>query len=73
MSGKECPRCRGPMEAGYVADKGHGDMLKRQEWIAGEPEKSIWHGLKTKGRERHPLRTFRCTRCGYLESYAKPE
>ena len=33
-------------------------------------------GLKTKGRESYPVRSYRCEKCGYLEFYAreaKPE
>jgi hypothetical protein len=58
------------MEPGFVLDKGHHNSRGEQQWVEGEPERSFWHGLKTKGREQHPVRTFRCERCGYLESYA---
>ena len=68
---KECLRCRGPMERGFVLDRGHGQHKDTQKWIEGKPERSFWMGLKTKGREQHPVRTFRCERCGYLESYAQ--
>ena len=70
MQAPECPRCRGSMATGLVLDRGHGDSVKQQEWFEGEPVKSFWSGLKLKGREHHVVRTFRCTRCGYLESYA---
>jgi hypothetical protein len=39
------------------------------EWIEGAPEKR-WGGLKTKGKRRLPVQTFRCGRCTFLESYA---
>lgn len=67
-----CPRCQGQMQRGFVPDKGHGDGLKVPEWLEGQPEPSFWRGLKTKGRERFAVQTFRCTRCGFLESYANP-
>jgi hypothetical protein len=67
---KECLRCRGPMEPGFVLDKGHHNSRDVQKWIEGEPERSFWQGIKTKGREQHLVRTYRCERCGYLESYA---
>jgi hypothetical protein len=57
------------MEPGLVLDVAHGEV-RQQQWLEGEPERSFWVGLKTKGRESHPVRTFRCDRCGYLESYA---
>jgi hypothetical protein len=57
------------MEQGLIIDNTHGGNVQ-SEWAEGEPEYSIWWGLKLKGRERHPIITFRCERCGYLESYA---
>jgi hypothetical protein len=39
-------------------------------WVAGKPEKSRWTGTKLKGKEHHLIHSFRCIRCGYLESYA---
>ena len=70
MNAPKCPRCGSSMEPGFVVDKAHGDLARQQEWLEGEPVKSFWLGLKTQGRDRHPVRTFRCERCGYLESYA---
>lgn len=68
----QCPKCRGQMEPGFLLDKAHHDQLKSSEWLEGQPESSFWGGLKTKGRDRFPVRTNRCTGCGYLESYAGP-
>lgn len=68
---KECLRCRGPMEPGFVLDRGHHSVAQTQDWVEGEPERSFWTGLKTRGKEKVPVRTFRCERCGYLEAYAK--
>ncbi|HXI20046.1 MAG TPA: PF20097 family protein [Gemmatimonadales bacterium] len=66
----DCPKCECPMEPGVLLDRGHYDSLGTAEWLEGNPEKSIWTGLKTKGKERLPVRTYRCPQCGYLESYA---
>ena len=59
------------METGYAVDvtygQGSGAVPK---WVAGEPQKSIWTGLKLRGKEQLPVTTYRCRRCGYLESYA---
>ena len=66
----ECLRCRGPMEPGFVIDRGHHQMPDTQKWVEGAPEKSFWTGLKTKGRESYPVLTYRCERCGLLEAYA---
>ena len=39
--------------------------------VGGAPEPSIWTGTKLKGKERRPIVTYRCQRCGFLESYAR--
>lgn len=64
-----CPKCAGTMERGFVVDQGHGTWTVG-DWVAGEPVKSIWTGLKLRGKARLKIATFRCRRCGYLESYA---
>jgi hypothetical protein len=66
----KCLRCGGPMEAGFVLDRGHHSTAATQDWIEGTPERSFWTGIKTKGKEKHGVRSFRCERCGLLESYA---
>jgi hypothetical protein len=38
--------------------------------VEGPVEKSIWVGLKLKGKKQIETRTYRCNRCGFLESYA---
>jgi hypothetical protein len=69
---EECPRCRGSMQEGFTVDRGHGDRRRIPAWTAGPPEKSWFLGIRTKGRESYPVTTYRCSRCGYLESYARP-
>ncbi len=69
----ECPRCRGSMEQGIIMDKQHYGLPGAPEWLEGPPERSIWTGLKMKGREVLSVLTYRCERCGYLESYARPK
>lgn len=66
----ECLRCRGRMLLGAVLDKGDHSVLAQQEWMEGAIEKGRWTGIRTKDRERYIVNTYRCERCGYLESYA---
>ena len=68
---KECPRCRSNMSEGFVLDRGDHNQLAQQRWVEGEPVKSFWFGLKTDDREAFQVTTWRCDRCGYLESYAQ--
>ncbi len=64
-----CPRCTSGMEPGYMIDQGHGTRTV-PKWVAGLPRKSIWTGLKLRGLDQVEVATYRCRRCGYLESYA---
>jgi hypothetical protein len=57
------------MESGYILDEGYGNRTVGQ-WFAREPERSIWAGLKLHGKTKLDVTTYRCKRCGYLESYA---
>ena len=66
-----CIRCQSTMSEGFLIDRGHMNSKRVGEWVDGVPEWGFWTGLKTKGRDRFAVKTFRCTRCGYLESYAK--
>lgn len=65
----ECPKCARAMERGFLLDQTHGANTQ-SAWIEGMPERSVWTGLKLKGRRRLAVTTYRCTGCGFLESYA---
>ena len=66
---KSCPKCGGRMEQGFVPDtKDHGSNVGY--WVEGAAEKSFWGFLKTRGRRKLAIQTWRCPRCHYLESYA---
>lgn len=72
ISSPVCPKCGASMEAGFIIDKGErGGSVNAPEWAEGEPTPSFWTGLALRGRERHPVSTYRCTGCGYLESFAR--
>lgn len=73
MTEPTCLRCQTKMETGLIVDDFHSGMHKEQEWAAGPPKRSWWTGLNLSGKERHNVTTFRCPRCGYLESYAPQE
>ena len=69
MRSNVCPKCQGSMTEGFVIDEIHGSKSV-STWVEGAPVKS-WLGIRTRGRARHEIRTFRCTRCGFLENYAR--
>jgi hypothetical protein len=65
----ECCKCQTPMQPGYLMEKGHGNKHSITTWARGQPQKSFWMGLKSP-QEKLETRTYRCPRCGYLETYA---
>lgn len=68
---RQCPKCTGRMSEGFVLDHKHGGGTGVANWVEGAPEKSIWTGLKLRGRTKLPIATWRCDRCGFLEQYAQ--
>jgi hypothetical protein len=66
----QCNKCNCDMEEGFLLEKGDGGVLSSATWVTGNPEKSLLFGLSVKGKPIYTVKTFRCTGCGYLESYA---
>ncbi|MET0649209.1 MAG: hypothetical protein ABW208_21585 [Pyrinomonadaceae bacterium] len=66
-----CAGCGGGMEEGFVLDRGSYNFPGEQQWIEGEPESSFWTGLKMDGKRLFKVMTYRCERCGRLDSYAR--
>ena len=64
-----CPKCQTTMDEGFVLDDTHGGTLQ-SKWAEGKPRTSFWLGVRVPRKDRHPVSTFRCPSCGYLESYA---
>jgi hypothetical protein len=69
MADRTCPKCSGQMEDGFTLDHTHGENLQAA-WVEGPPKRSFWAGLKVPRAIQHPITTYRCPGCGYLESYA---
>ncbi len=63
-----CPKCEGEMQRGFIPDYAYLH-LRPSGWVGGSPRRSFWYGIKVP-RGAIPIVTFRCMRCGYLESYA---
>lgn len=68
-----CDRCDGPMQKGFNLDRSHNGAHQHM-WCPGEATHSFWTG----GVKSHHaatgmyIVTYRCTRCGRLESFAYP-
>lgn len=61
------------MSEGFVADRSQHGAAGVPSWVEGEPERSVWTGLKLSGKSRLEIATWRCIRCGFLEQYASGE
>ena len=67
-----CPKCEKEMQAGFVPDYSDGVVLERR-WVEGKFA-TRWLGLRLRSKKPPvPITTYRCTACGYLESYARQQ
>ena len=67
----KCASCGGAMQEGFIMDRAHYNFPAEQQWVEGEAQHSFWTGLKTDGRQQFKVETYRCEKCGRLESYAR--
>jgi hypothetical protein len=58
------------MQEGWVLDNTYGARAV-SSWVEGEPQKSIWVGVKIDNKKPLEIESWRCTRCGFIEQYAK--
>jgi phage FluMu protein Com len=65
----QCPKCKGEMEKGVIADYEHGGIPRTSEW-GTEIEKVDKVLAPSIVKHARLVTTYRCTKCGYLESYA---
>ena len=52
-----------------MLDESYGSR-KPSKWVEGTPEYWFFN-LKVRGKRQLEIATYRCSRCGYLESYAE--
>lgn len=57
------------MDSGFILDV-TDSATHQAQWAEGEAKKSFWFGVRVPRDERHLVTTYRCSKCGYLESYA---
>jgi hypothetical protein len=71
MDNPTCPKCSKRMDEGFTLDQSYSSNLQA-EWVEGQPRRSFWTGggVKLPAAAPHPITTYRCSGCGYLESYA---
>lgn len=75
----QCPKCNGGMVQGWISDLIGDDRRRVSIWVEGAPTKPGWFkrvfgtGVPVSGEKSIPVGTFRCSVCGFLESYANTE
>lgn len=72
-----CPKCDGEMEEGHIPE--YLDYMFQTDhlWKSG-PKQPVLRKVATEEKNieevvdrEYKIQTFRCRKCGYLESYAK--
>lgn len=64
---RECPKCRANMDEGFMLDHTYGGYGV-PTFVLG-PLRKKWWGFQLKGQTKLNVITYRCSRCGFLESY----
>lgn len=65
----DCSKCKGKMKKGLVIDRSHLGSNSKPVWAKGLKRSiSSLGALATVGKPENVV-TFRCEKCGYLESY----
>jgi len=64
-----CSKCQGSMSIGFIVTEKSGTNAV-SNWSKGAPDKRWW-GIKLGKKAQYEIQTWRCGRCGFLESYAK--
>jgi hypothetical protein len=64
-----CSKCGGEMQEGLVVDLNYAGILQSM-WVEDPAGQSVGSGA-TNGKRKVKTKTYRCSGCGYLDSYAK--
>jgi len=64
----DCPKCQSKMENGFVLDCAKRNLVSH--WVAGPPQQDYWLGGVKAPAAALEITTYRCSDCGFLESYA---
>ena len=70
-----CPKCNGEMVQGFTCGR-EGPNRVVSTWVEGAPEKvgRLFRQVRKVPEDKCiPVGIFRCSACGFLESYARPE
>lgn len=59
------------MQEGFIPDYINNFTANPRVWVEGAREKTWSGGVKTSDRLVLFITTYRCSKCGYLESYTR--
>lgn len=65
----KCSKCSAQMQEGLVVDLNYAGILPSM-WVEGSAASSAPQSMMD-GKRKVKTITYRCTKCGYLDSYAK--
>ena len=63
----KCPKCGSIMLLGFIADYGRGGSASY--WLEAGTKTNHWRGIPAE--KILDIVTYRCSGCGFLESYAR--
>ena len=64
-----CSKCNSDMQQGVVVDLSYAGIL-RSMWVEDQADKNVAGTADTHKRKVKTI-TYRCSNCGFLDSYAK--
>lgn len=64
-----CSKCSGEMQEGLVVDLNYGGILQSM-WVEDQARKNV-DRVATNGKRKVKTITYRCSNCGFLDSYAR--
>ena len=65
-----CSKCDSHMQQGVVVDMSYAGIL-RSMWVEDQAENSVIAGIPDHHKRKVNTITYRCSNCGFLDSYAK--
>jgi len=72
MKEKRCPKCGGLMAAGFVSDNTVSFWSETKQLGPDFPLPAVPEIQQHERRPMHPISTYRCSGCGFIEWYALP-
>lgn len=66
----KCSKCSSEMQAGLVVDLNYAGII-RSMWVDEQAGNGASPETVMSGKRKVKTTTYRCSNCGYLDSYAK--